>query len=51
MASVEWIVVVVFDDGTRQEMFSVATHTEAMEIASGMRERGSKVEVVKSAAD
>ena len=47
MASVEWLVVVVADDETRQEMFSVATHAEAVEIASAMRERGSKVEVVK----
>ena len=51
MTSVEWIVVVVADDESRQEMFSVATHSEAEAIAAAMRERGSRVEVVKRAGD
>jgi Mg-chelatase subunit ChlD len=50
MASVEWIVVVV-DGETRQDMFSVATHAEAVEIAAAMRERGTQVEIVKCEGD
>ena len=47
MTAPEWIVVVVVDDGSRQEMFSVATHAEALEIAEAIRDRGTQVEVVK----
>ena len=45
MASVEWIVVVVEEDETRQEMFSVSTHAEAVELATAMRDRGTRVDI------
>jgi len=50
MATVEWIVVVVADDGTRQEIFSVATHAEALEITQAMRDLGTQVDIVKRPA-
>jgi hypothetical protein len=51
MTSVEWIVVVVVEDGTRQEMFSVSTHAEAVELASAMRDRGTRVDIEKRPSD
>jgi hypothetical protein len=44
--SIRWVVVVVDEDGTERDVLSAQTRVEAVNVAGGIRQRGTNIKIV-----
>jgi hypothetical protein len=50
MSAVEWIVMVIADDGTEQHVLSTTSRSDAADLARSIGEAGTNVRVVEQTA-